>query len=407
MGKNVFANGLEISAKASSNRSIAAMPDVCLSPPGPPAGPIPIPYPNTALATHTVGGSRTVKIGGREVGKKNISKYSKSTGDEPATRNFGMGVISHNITGPMKFAAWSMDVKAEGANVTRFMDLTTHNHSNCTNGAMSPSIAGASHGYTQKDCEELANSNDDARKRMKANAKARQQQLRQRREKPKKPKTKKSQADEPPKKKAKLESQEEAKKRTDALEATEDQSLADCTITHAIHRNNGMTTELKACSNALLMKYDTGFVEGLGPKKSLKKLDPARKKWINEKQEPTKSQKGGGTGNFHNSLACFGTEGDSRIPFRYSNPAQCTPAYASHTESRIIDEIYKKASGKGGSLLLCVDWPNGEEVKTRRSACTPSCQKLICAALACMDILMCDEDDQPRKPDCVGVSHEH
>lgn len=401
MGKNVFANGLEISAKASANRSIASMPDVCLSPPGPPAGPIPIPYPNTAMASNTAKGSRTVKIGGQEVGKKNISEYSKSTGDEPATRSFGMGVVSHNITGPMKFAAWSMDVKVEGANVTRFMDLTTHNHTNCTNGAMGPSIAGGSKPYTEQDCESLAAKNDESREKMQDNAKDRQKELRSRREKPKKPRQKKGTDGEPPAKKAKLESQEQATARTDALEAAEDRALADCTITHALHTSGGVTKQLKACSNALLMKYDTGFVEGLGPAKQLKKLDPARKRWIAEKMEPTKSEKGS-MGNFHNSLACFGTEGDDRIPFRYSNPAQCTPAYASHTESRIIDEIYKTASGKGGSLLFCIDWPNGEEVKTRRSACTPSCQKLICAAQACMDIYLCDENDQPKKPNCAG-----
>jgi hypothetical protein len=155
MGKNVFANGREISAKASANRSVAAMPDVCLSPPGPPAGPVPLPYPNSAFAKDTAGGTRSVKIGKKEVGKKNISSYSKSTGDEPATRSFGMGVITHNITGPMKFAAWSMDVKAEGANLPRFMDLTTHNHSNGGQGI------GTNQGDADKDdgagddCEQL------------------------------------------------------------------------------------------------------------------------------------------------------------------------------------------------------------------------------------------------------------
>jgi hypothetical protein len=38
MGVNVFANGMEISCKKSDNKSIAAMPDICLSPPSPPAG---------------------------------------------------------------------------------------------------------------------------------------------------------------------------------------------------------------------------------------------------------------------------------------------------------------------------------------------------------------------------------
>jgi len=52
MGAKVFANGMEISGKASDNKSIAAMPEVCMSPPSPPAGPVPIPYPNTAMASN-------------------------------------------------------------------------------------------------------------------------------------------------------------------------------------------------------------------------------------------------------------------------------------------------------------------------------------------------------------------
>lgn len=155
MGKNVFANGREISGKATSNRSVVAMPDVCLTPPGPPAGPIPIPYPNSAFAKHSSKGTRSVKIGKQEVGKKNVSNYSKSVGNEPATRNFGMGVISHKLSGPMKFAAWSMDVKAEGANVPRFMDLTTHNHSNGSNGGISGNQGAAKQDEAPDDCSEL------------------------------------------------------------------------------------------------------------------------------------------------------------------------------------------------------------------------------------------------------------
>jgi hypothetical protein len=127
---DVFANGMEVSAKKDDNKSICAMPDVCLSPPSPPAGPIPIPYPNTATASDTTDGSKTVKIGGDEVGLKNKSSYKQSNGDEAATKSLGMGIVSHNIQGPMKHAAWSMDVKFEGENVIRHMDLTTHNHSN-------------------------------------------------------------------------------------------------------------------------------------------------------------------------------------------------------------------------------------------------------------------------------------
>jgi hypothetical protein len=128
MSKNVFANGMEVSGKADDNKTICAMPDVCLTPPSPPAGPIPIPYPNTAKAADTSDGSKTVMIGGQEVHLKDKSNYKTSTGDEAATKAQGMGVVTHTIQGKMYFTAWSFDVKVEGENVTRHMDMTTHNH---------------------------------------------------------------------------------------------------------------------------------------------------------------------------------------------------------------------------------------------------------------------------------------
>src|SRR5687768_16935881 len=104
MSKNVFANGMEVSGKKDDNKSVGSMPDVCLSPPSPPAGPVPIPYPNNSQASDTTDGSKTVKVGGGEVGLKNASSYKKSNGDEAATKSLGMGVISHNIQGKLKHA---------------------------------------------------------------------------------------------------------------------------------------------------------------------------------------------------------------------------------------------------------------------------------------------------------------
>src|SRR5208283_2595017 len=127
MGCEVYADGMSIACKAADGKTIAAMPDVCLSPPTPPAGPVPIPYPNTATASDTTKGSKTVQIGGQEVMLKNKSTFKKSTGDEAATKSLGMGVVSHQIQGEVNFAAWSMDVKFEGQNVPRHLDLTLHN----------------------------------------------------------------------------------------------------------------------------------------------------------------------------------------------------------------------------------------------------------------------------------------
>jgi hypothetical protein len=74
-------------------------------------------------------GSKTVKINGKEVMLKDQSFYKTSPlGDEAATRSFGGSVITHVITGKTYFNAWSMDVKFEGANVDRHLDLTTSNH---------------------------------------------------------------------------------------------------------------------------------------------------------------------------------------------------------------------------------------------------------------------------------------
>jgi Domain of unknown function (DUF4150) len=167
MGANVFANGMEISGKASDNKSIAAMPDVCMSPPSPPAGPVPIPYPNTAMASDTADGTKTVTIGGKEAGMKNSSTYSKSNGDEPATQSFGANVGSHKIQGAMKFSAWSSDVKLEGANAIRMGDMTTHNHANPQGvSGMTASVAGVSVGPPMS-CEELEKANTAARDKMK------------------------------------------------------------------------------------------------------------------------------------------------------------------------------------------------------------------------------------------------
>jgi hypothetical protein len=127
MGCEVYANGMTIACKVADGKTIAAMPDVCLSPPTPPAGPVPIPYPNTAMASDTTKGSKTVQIGGQEVMLKNKSTFKKSTGDEAATKTLGMGVVSHQIQGEVNFCAWSMDVKFEGENVPRNLDLTLHN----------------------------------------------------------------------------------------------------------------------------------------------------------------------------------------------------------------------------------------------------------------------------------------
>jgi hypothetical protein len=133
MADDVYANGMEIACKAGDGKVIAAFPDVCLSPPPPPAGPVPIPYPITSMDSDTDSGSKTVSIGGQEVMLKDQSYYKQCTGDEAATKSQGMGVMTGCITGKVYFAMWSSDVKFEGENVDRHLDITNGNGQSNTN----------------------------------------------------------------------------------------------------------------------------------------------------------------------------------------------------------------------------------------------------------------------------------
>lgn len=129
MTHSVFGNLREIAGKGDVNKSIARFPDVCLSPPSPPAGPIPVPYPDTSFSTDLKEGSDTVKLGGQPAALAQQSYYQPATlGNEAATRSFGASTVTHQITGKTYFQAWSMDVKIEGKNVCRHLDLTTSNH---------------------------------------------------------------------------------------------------------------------------------------------------------------------------------------------------------------------------------------------------------------------------------------
>jgi hypothetical protein len=128
MGNTVFANGRNISCKSGDGQVSSAFPDVCLSPPSPPAGPIPVPYPLFSFSRDTTDGSKSVVIDGKEAMLRDKSYFKKCTGDEAATKSLGQGVVTHTLTGKVYFAAWSMDVLIEGENVVRHLDPTTSNH---------------------------------------------------------------------------------------------------------------------------------------------------------------------------------------------------------------------------------------------------------------------------------------
>lgn len=128
MGKQVYANGMAISAKAGDGKLIAAFPDVCNSPPSPPAGPIPLPYPNTSFSKDLKDGAKSVKIGGKPAGLEGSHFKTSPLGDEAATKSFGGALITHTTSGKAYFNAWSMDVKLEGKKTPRHLDLMTSNH---------------------------------------------------------------------------------------------------------------------------------------------------------------------------------------------------------------------------------------------------------------------------------------
>ncbi|ATQ76018.1 hypothetical protein CR152_16845 [Massilia violaceinigra] len=127
MNTRVYANDNQICSKAADGQS-SAFADPCWSPPAPGAGPVLIPYPNTAYAKQLEKGSTTVFICGTPVALKDVSYLANSTGNEPATPLFKKGNKTGVIKGKAYFTQWSSNVKFEGLNVCRHNDTMTHNH---------------------------------------------------------------------------------------------------------------------------------------------------------------------------------------------------------------------------------------------------------------------------------------
>ncbi|MCY1042347.1 DUF4150 domain-containing protein [Corallococcus sp. bb12-1] len=124
MGTSVGVNKLSVVHKDTGGTTIA-FPDVCKTPS--PAGPVPIPYPNIAQSSDTSKGSKTVSAEGNPICLKD-SNFSTSTGDEAGTA--GGGVASSKTKGKAEFVNHSFDVKIEGKNVARALDLMLHNDKN-------------------------------------------------------------------------------------------------------------------------------------------------------------------------------------------------------------------------------------------------------------------------------------
>jgi uncharacterized Zn-binding protein involved in type VI secretion len=127
MSSKVSANELPLVCKGPDAKSVAAFPDTCMSPPGPPVGPLPLPYPSTAMAADLSQGSKTVKAGGNPIMIQG-SSIAKTTGDEAATNGFGAALVTGVIQGAAFPQSFSPNVKVEGKPVVRSLDLVTHNH---------------------------------------------------------------------------------------------------------------------------------------------------------------------------------------------------------------------------------------------------------------------------------------
>jgi len=125
VGDTVFVNKRSVVHAGSAGQS-TAFPDVCLCPPTPPAGPIPTPLPNLAMAADLQGGATSVVVEGNPMGKKS-SFFAKSTGNEVAQATGG-GVVSHIVQGKAYFTSYSIDVTVEGEETPRHLDMMTQNH---------------------------------------------------------------------------------------------------------------------------------------------------------------------------------------------------------------------------------------------------------------------------------------
>lgn len=119
MPLTVFAENMGLFHKGSGGKGIAPG-DVCLSPPPPPAGPVPIPYVNIANASDLAKGSSSVKIDGEPTALEDKSEISTSSGDEAGTQ--GGNVVTHKTKGKAVFTMWSFTVKIEGKGACRHGD---------------------------------------------------------------------------------------------------------------------------------------------------------------------------------------------------------------------------------------------------------------------------------------------
>lgn len=133
MPSTVSANMMTV-VHATSIGMTATFPDTCKTPT--PGGPVPIPYPNIAMSKDTAQGSTTVKCDGNPINIKS-SNFMMSNGDQAGA---AMGVMSNKIMGKATWLAYSFDVKADGKNVCRLLDMMRSNGASSENTPPSPCV---------------------------------------------------------------------------------------------------------------------------------------------------------------------------------------------------------------------------------------------------------------------------
>jgi hypothetical protein len=121
MGATVTVNSPNTVVHKNSGGQSPVFPDVCKTPS--PGGPVPVPYPNMARSSDASDTATTVKADGQNIMLKK-SVFSTSTGDEAGSVG---GVVSNCTKGKAQFIMYSFDVKAEGQNVPRNMDMMKQN----------------------------------------------------------------------------------------------------------------------------------------------------------------------------------------------------------------------------------------------------------------------------------------
>ncbi|MCA8950138.1 MAG: DUF4150 domain-containing protein [Planctomycetes bacterium] len=122
MGCTVTANSPNTVVHKGSGGQSPVFPDVCKTP-APPGPPVPIPYPNLAKTSDAAQTSTSVKADGNPIMIKS-SVISTSTGDEAGSIG---GVVSNCTKGKAQFIVYSFNIKADGENVPRNMDMMKHN----------------------------------------------------------------------------------------------------------------------------------------------------------------------------------------------------------------------------------------------------------------------------------------